>query len=97
MKLTDVSVEGEPIKQSIMVQRLEINFSEETKEFLLKLSQAEPVKHGSWTITETYDCEVGEIPHLICSECKSEPIAWSSKRFFNYCPNCGAKMDGDMK
>lgn len=41
MKLTDVSVAGEPIKQSIMVQRLEINFSEETKEFLLKLSQAE--------------------------------------------------------
>lgn len=53
---------------------------------------AEP-KHGTWTVTETYDCEVGEIPHLICSECKSEPIAWSSKRFFNYCPNCGAKMD----
>ena len=54
--------------------------------------QAEP-KRGTWTITETYDCEVGEIPHLICSECKSEPMAWSSKRFFNYCPNCGAKMD----
>ena len=58
--------------------------------------QAEP-KRGTWTITETYDCEVGEIPHLICSECKSEPMAWSSKRFFNYCPNCGAKMYGDIK
>lgn len=55
--------------------------------------QAEP-KRGTWTITETYDCEIGEIPHLICSECKSEPMAWSSKRLFNYCPNCGAKMKG---
>ena len=55
---------------------------------------AEPVKHGSWTITDTDDGEGGEIPHLICSECKSEPMAWSSKRFFNYCPNCGAKMKG---
>lgn len=56
--------------------------------------KAEPIKHGTWTIAETYDCEGGEIPRLICSECKSEPMAWSSKRFFNYCPNCGAKMKG---
>lgn len=60
--------------------------------------QQEPVKHGEWIIYETYNCEGGEI-HLICSECKSEPMAWSSKRFFNYCPNCGAKMDkgGDIE
>lgn len=56
--------------------------------------QAEP-KRGTWTITYTDDGEGGEIPHLICSECKSEPMAWDSKRFFNYCPNCGAKMDKD--
>lgn len=56
--------------------------------------QAEP-KHGTWTIAETYDCEGGEIPRLICSECKSEPMAWSSRRLFKYCPNCGAKMDKD--
>lgn len=56
--------------------------------------QQEPVKRGTWTITETHDCEGGGIPHLICSECKSEPMAWSSKQFFNYCPNCGAKMKG---
>ena len=55
--------------------------------------QSEP-KRGTWTITDTDDGEGGEAPHLICSECKSEPMAWSSKRFFNYCPNCGAKMDG---
>lgn len=55
--------------------------------------KAEPAEHGRWTVTETDDGEGGEAPHLICSECKSEPMAWSSKRFFNYCPNCGAKMD----
>ena len=52
-------------------------------------------KHGTWTIAETYDCEGGEIPRLICSECNNEPMAWSSKRLFNYCPNCGAKMKID--
>lgn len=58
--------------------------------------QAEP-KRGTWTITYTDDGEGGEIPHLICSECKSEPMAWDSKRFFNYCPNCGAKMRGETE
>lgn len=46
MKLTDATataVIGEPIKQSIMVQKLEIDFSEETKNFLLELSQAKSV------------------------------------------------------
>ena len=57
--------------------------------------KAEPVKHGTWTITDTDDGEGGEIPHFICSECNSEPMAWSSRRLFNYCPNCGAKMDKD--
>jgi hypothetical protein len=58
---------------------------------------AEPVKHGTWTVTYTDDGEGGEIPHLICSECKREPLAWNSKRFFKYCPNCGAKMDGERR
>ena len=42
MKLTDIVGVGEPIKQSIMVQRLEIDLSEETKNFLLEALQAEP-------------------------------------------------------
>jgi hypothetical protein len=71
--------------------------SEEENEALdmaIEALQAEPVKHGTWTITYTDDGEGGEIPHLICSECKREPLAWNSKRFFKYCPNCGAKMKG---
>lgn len=66
----------------------------EAFDMAIEALQAEPVKHGKWTITDTDDGEGGEAPHLICSECKHEPLAWSSKRFFNYCPNCGAKMDG---
>lgn len=47
---------------------------------------------GEWSITDTDDGCGGESPHLICSVCKTEPLAWSSKRFFNFCPNCGADM-----
>lgn len=44
------------------------------------------VKHGHW---------VDEIGMILCSECGD---SWGTEmeemiRSFNYCPNCGAKMD----
>lgn len=46
----------------------------------------ELVRHGKW---EEY-----EVPHIICcSECD-----WGTgvdEKHFKYCPNCGAKMDGE--
>ena len=47
-----------------------------------------PVKHGRWQ---------EEIGMIMCSECGD---AWAigqeeEVRSFNYCPNCGARMDGD--
>ena len=46
---------------------------------------AEPVRHGRW-ISE---CE----PHYECSVCHHWFHLYDRT---NYCPNCGAKMDGDM-
>lgn len=46
----------------------------------------DPVKHGYWL---EYT-----VPNIICcSECD-----WGTsveEKHFNYCPNCGARMDGD--
>ena len=49
------------------------------------------VVHGHWTTLYTVDALMGisKIDSFICSEC-----GVSSKRKGNYCPNCGAKMDG---
>ena len=47
--------------------------------------EAVEVKHGRW--------EVYQIPPIMCcSECD-----WATdlQSDFNYCPNCGAKMDGE--
>ena len=43
------------------------------------------VVHGRWII----NCD-GYYPY--CSVCKEEP---KHGEMTNYCPNCGAKMDGD--
>ena len=47
--------------------------------------EAETVKHAKWEI-----CSDGYYPY--CSNCKNEP---QSGEMTLFCPNCGARMDGD--
>ena len=49
---------------------------------------AVPVVHGRWTTERTLKHD-GE---WYCSVCEYEPIVFIVS---NYCPNCGAIMDGD--
>lgn len=48
------------------------------------------VKHGRWERAEYHG-------FLRCSECKDVYIddTWVADGKWNYCPDCGAKMDGD--
>ena len=53
---------------------------------------AVPVVHGRW-VKKTTDY----VYYYACSEC-GEPVLksqWGNDFFSDYCPNCGAKMDGD--
>ena len=48
---------------------------------------AEPVRHGKWVHVEDDE--------YLCSACKMEFTIEDFESFVtNYCPNCGAKMDG---
>lgn len=55
---------------------------------------AEPVRHAVWKIrTDEYDCE-----YMECSACGG--VFYDGENdtidmLYNYCPECGAKMDGD--
>lgn len=53
---------------------------------------AEPVRHGRWLYNyyPTVWYGHGEPPEWVCSEC--EERAYNT---YDYCPNCGAKMDGE--
>ena len=56
---------------------------------------AEPVKHGKWI----YKGVRGRFPACECSVCGNvENADWAVLGDnVNYCPNCGAKMDGERR
>ena len=49
------------------------------------IANVAPVVHGRWLCVDT-DTE----KFFLCNRCKKKEYLKS-----NYCPNCGAKMDGD--
>lgn len=55
-------------------------------------ADVEPVRHGRW---------VKYAGKLVCSECKKYPPmkdesgGWRTYHEWPYCPNCGAKMEGE--
>ena len=60
------------------------------RNFLAKLPKVDAVEvvHGRWE-DDSYD------PRYICSECGAWLLVEDATARMNYCPNCGAKMDGD--
>ena len=55
---------------------------------VLPAADAVEERHGHWIRREGFDYENNVILGA-CSKCD-----WEVKDFTNYCPNCGAKMDG---
>lgn len=59
---------------------------------------AEPVRHGRWiNYPECLGYEGAyHDEHIVCSACHSVwNIIDNDAERFDYCPNCGAKMDGE--
>ena len=54
-----------------------------------------PVRHGRWIHSRYEDCSE-QFELVKCSQCNHEAYAMAFYvRGGNYCPNCGAKMDGE--
>ena len=58
-------------------------------EFLRAIPAADvvPVRHGRWVFND----ELDDMFH--CTVCDNVAV----RNTFNYCPNCGARMDGDSE
>lgn len=64
-------------------------------EFIQSIPAAdvEPVRHGRWIHTDLSARWTGKDE---CSKCGYHEYDRSDLSHLNYCPNCGAKMDGDV-
>lgn len=69
------------------VQDRDIESANKFYDALLKIIDDMPVKHGRWEDYYAGDSWKG----LICTVCKKKCVCE-----LDYCPNCGAKMDGDI-
>lgn len=73
---------------------------DEARETIKNMPAADvaPVVHGKWVKEPPYKSIGGEyLKALICSKCNSFFVSDGNKpwQMHNYCPNCGAKMDGE--
>ena len=55
-------------------------------------ADVEPVKHGKWYWE--YDVVLDDYDYHCCSCGKNFAVKEKLTQLPNYCPNCGAKMDG---
>ena len=62
---------------------------------ILSVADDKPVTSGKW---EEHLYEDGEDSRMCCSACSNPAIyVYGHPRFTKFCPNCGARMDGDKK
>lgn len=57
---------------------------------MLPAADVAPVRHGRWE-------EASDGDGIVCPFCRTDfcTIIYDTEHF-NYCPNCGAKMDGEL-
>lgn len=60
-------------------------------EYCFDAYKDEAVRHGKWIEVVVAETDTGRLIHWLCSEC--EIVV--DHNTDNYCPNCGAKMDGE--
>ena len=75
-----------------LIYGLKTEFGQFAMKYILAFIKAQPtvdpVKHGHWIFVEDM------VSYIKCSEC-GDDICWVNSKRPKYCPNCGAKMDGE--
>jgi hypothetical protein len=86
----------EYIKREALVHRLKspylFNITQRIFDIISEIpaDDVAPVVHGRWI---PHDRVFGD-DFLVCSKCQFVSEDRSTRRYYHYCPHCGAKMDG---
>lgn len=88
-------IERESVIESIIGEPTESHYPSWYADKIKEIPTADvaPVVHGLWVIVDD-GVMIGDGKHMECAVCHT----WSKDRIkANYCPNCGARMDGERK
>lgn len=85
---------GDLIERDWVLKRMVFDPDYEVVQMAPKV-EAEPVRHGRWERIMEFNCNPyeSEIEEK-CSICGRFVQRYGTQPQDNYCPNCGAKMDG---
>lgn len=92
-------INRDDVAQMLIEGVLEKNSAHQYAEYIRMLvysvpsADAAPVRHGRWIEKRGVSGVLGMLVSIRCSVCGCEPVFDSSEHLYNYCPNCGAKMD----
>lgn len=89
----------EYIRREDALKALQNNFYSTAMDIINRVPPADvaPVVHGKW-VHSRYDRSSEQFDVVKCSRCGLEAYAMAYHvRDGNYCPNCGARMDGGME
>lgn len=72
---------------------------------LMPAADVQPVKHGKWIAENQdkkrsiYSVNRGYADRFTCSNCNNYTYTYTLMKVceYDYCPNCGARMDGDAE
>lgn len=93
----------DPISRQAMIKAIEqangeLYWNNTLMENLVSVAKAiptiDPVKHGKWIVIPQR-CENQTFDECKCSVCGTVEYFNSGWKKFIYCPNCGARMDGE--
>lgn len=91
---TDIDTDGKSLEYKYFYVDID-DIDEVLQEFGCKnnISDEAKVIHGEWVY------EDGDVGYNIyrCSKCCQVVILDDEERIYSYCPNCGAKMDGERE
>ena len=95
MRLIDADERKQQIESPYTEYPIMIQIRKALKDFIDDAPTIDPIKHGKWLTTEAFP------HHIYCSECSKTYIPNDRWQIWidgdlprDYCPHCGARMDG---
>ena len=57
------------------------------------IENSEPIKHEKWILTSR---QISDVSVKLPTKCSNCDFSEYNAEMYNFCPNCGARMDGDF-